>query len=206
LTVATSIVLGVTSGLFLVSGFFGLRVASDLRSGVTSTIWSPEATTNEIAFGGWLSFSFVAFAIAAVLVIVWTFSSSRSLDARGATHRRWRGGWIVGGWLIPLANLVIPKLLFNELEKGLQVPYRSEPIADSWKTETRTAVSDVWWLTWVGGVIVGQLASVTGSAESASDEAVALGITMASVALLLFAAAGVCLLMVIRRMETFSRR
>ncbi len=206
LTVAASIALGVTSVLFVVSGFFGLRVASDLRSGVTSTIGSREATTSEIAFGGWLSFSFAAFAVAAVLVIVWIFSSSRSLDARGATHRRWRGGWIVGGWLIPLANLVIPKLLVNELEKGLQVPYRSAPITDSWKTETRTTVADVWWLSWVGGVVVGQVASVTGSAEGASDAAVAAGITMASIALLLFAIAGVCLLLVIRRMETFSKR
>jgi Domain of unknown function (DUF4328) len=203
---AVVVCLGVTSSLMFVSAFFGIRVASEVGAGGALSADITEATSNEVAFGGWSSFALLSFVITAILVMRWTWVASRALDARGAAGRRWRGGWTVGAWFIPIANLVIPKLMFNELERGLQVPASQFPIAEAWRSRTRTQVADVWWATWVAATVVGQIASVTGGAEGAPDDAVAMGMRLVAMSMFGLAVAGVSLAIVIRRMEAFATR
>ena len=207
LTNSLSVGLTLTSVLFVVASFFGLRVASDLRDGVGSGLDPSEpSTANEIAFGAWASFGLVAFFVTAVLVIAWTYTASRAIDARGAEGRAWRGGWTIGGWLIPVANLAIPKLVFNELEKAAQVPFDGAPIRDAWRDNTRTQIADLWWGLWVAGIVISQVSAFLGGGDGASDAEIATDITVTSVALLCVAAAGVALVLVTRRLATFSRR
>ena len=207
LTNATSIAVALSSSLFVVAAFFGFRVAADIRESgeVLSAVGEP-ATANEVAFGAWLSFGLLAFVIAGVLVIAWTYTTSKALDARGATERRWTGGWAIGSWLIPIANFVLPKLVFNEIEKAAQVPHRGEDIADSWRSETRTQLADLWWGLWVTGVVASQVAAILASSEDAPASALADGLTINSVGLLVMAGAGVAFVLVIRRIAVFSRR
>jgi Domain of unknown function (DUF4328) len=206
LTRATIVFVAASSVLLGVAAFFAMRVAADLRNGIGLSSDPADATSNEIAFSGWAGFGLVAFVVAAVLLLRWVWSASKVLDARGATGRRWRGGWTIGVWFIPFANYILPKLMFNELEKGLQVAYRSEPIGDEWTSATRTELADLWWLLWVSAVIVGQFASFIGGGQDASDDQVATGFMLAAFAMAGFAVAGAVLVFVIRRIETFSQR
>jgi hypothetical protein len=56
--------------------------------------------------------------ILAVLVIIWTFRAMKNNEALGRTDARFKPGWGIAGWLIPLANLVIPVLILQDLWRG----------------------------------------------------------------------------------------
>ncbi|MGI9585132.1 MAG: DUF4328 domain-containing protein [Acidimicrobiia bacterium] len=195
-----------TSILMVVSSFFGLRYAGDLRSGeaiISSDVGDVGAT--EIAYTGWLSVALLMFVITGVFVLIWTYKTSKALDSRGPVDRRWRGGWTIFSWIIPFANFVIPKLVFNEIEKISQTPFVGEPIGNSWKQMTRTRLADLWWLLWVGGVLLSQMSAVV-NLGGEDEGTLATSVTVTSFSYVFFAAAGVALALVMRRIELFSRR
>jgi hypothetical protein len=207
LTTAVSVLVGIASGLMVVVAFFGFRYASELSDlGADASSVTRDPTPSEIAFAGWLLLAGLVLVAAAVTSLVWVFTASRAGDARGATTRSWRGGWAVGVWFIPLANLVLPKLLFNELERIFQVPFRGVPIEDSWRQESRTQLADLWWALWVAGSVVSLSSWFLSPSDVTSGEALGSSVTLTSITLVLTAVAGVLFALVVRRIEVFSRR
>lgn len=207
LTYAVTIALMLTSSLFIVTAFYGFRVAGELRDGGSplSTVIEG-ATSAEIAFSGWFALAVIAFLAAGVLTIAWTVNASRAFDARGASGRRWRGGWTVGSWLIPLANFVLPKLLFNELERISRTPSNGEPVAERWRSRPRSTLGDLWWGLWLGGIVTNQASTVLSGGLGVidgtgdlTDDQLATGLSLSALAFLLIAGAGIALLFVIRR-------
>ena len=57
-----------------------------------------------------------------ILVIVWTFTAHRASQLLWNGDRNWRIGWTIGGWFIPAAQFVIPKLVMNETERIARTP------------------------------------------------------------------------------------
>ena len=84
--------------------------------------------------------------VAGILFIVWLYRAYRSAESRGAVGRRWGPGWAIGGWFIPLANLVIPKMVVNETDRMSNPETGAPPIEDRWKQLPRMRSSDAWWL------------------------------------------------------------
>ncbi len=95
----------------------------------------------------------LAFLVSTVLMLVWSNYAYKAADSRGATMRRWSSGWTVGGWFIPFANVVIPKLVMNEIDR-MSSDALVEPIGDRWRDMRRSQVSDWWWGLYVPGSIV----------------------------------------------------
>ncbi|MDJ0790638.1 MAG: DUF4328 domain-containing protein [Acidimicrobiia bacterium] len=207
LTNAVSILVGVASALLVMAAFFGFRFADELRElGDTATDLTRDPTASEFAYAGWFLLAGVMLAIAAVTTVVWVFTTSRAGDQRGATGRTWRGGWTVGSWVIPIANLVLPKLVFNELEKIFQVPYRGLPIEEEWRGYDRTALADLWWALWVAGSVVSLGGVFLSPGDADSGETLASGVTLTAFTMLLTAASGVFFILVVRRIRVFSTR
>lgn len=208
LTNAVSILVGVASALLMVAAFFGFRYASELPAlGDDAGSVTRDPTASELAFAGWLMLAGVLLAVAAVTTLVWIFQASRVADARGATGRRWRGGWAIGVWVIPIANFVLPKLLFNELEKVFQVPFDGVPVDDAWRSRERTGLADLWWALWVGGSAVSLWSWFSGpGAEATAGDVLASSVRLTSITMLLTAAAGVVFIPVVRRIVVFSTR
>ena len=96
--------------------------------------------------------------ITGILFIIWLYKAYRSAESRGATGRRWGPGWAIGGWFIPLANLVIPKMVVNETDRMSNPEAGEPPIEDRWKRLPRMRSSDAWWLL----LLVGTAAYWTG--------------------------------------------
>jgi hypothetical protein len=48
-----------------------------------------------------------------VLVIIWLFRAVKNTELWNVDRGRWAPGWAIGGWFIPLANIVIPFLVFS---------------------------------------------------------------------------------------------
>lgn len=205
LTYAVTLSLMLTSSLFIVSAFFAFRVADDLRTDGGEVITGlDDLTSNEAAFTGWLAVGILAFVVTGILTIVWTWRASAAFDRRGPTGRRWRGGWTIGAWLIPFANLVLPKLVFNELERLARTPATGDPIGESWSDQPRSTLGDLWWALWVAGVLVNQLSAVLSGDVDATDAEFATALSVNAIGLSLLAAAGIAFLFVLRRIAVDS--
>lgn len=207
LTLVLSIALSVTSAVLAGAAYSGMRYASALQkfSGTLSDRETESLEPVELVWASWSALGLLLLIFTGVLVIVWTHATSRSLDNRGPIGRRWRGGWTIGAWLIPLANLVIPKLVFNEVEKIAQVPYGGAPIGEEWRTRPRSQLGDLWWLLWIGGVIPSQLIQIVVGDPTGDAGRLAIMLNINSLTYALFAGAGIALAFLVRQIERFSR-
>lgn len=136
--------------------------------------------------------------VSGILFIIWLFKASNAMDRRGPIGRSWSSGWAIGGWFIPLASLVIPKLVFAELERIAQVPYGGVPIGERWKPYPRSGISDLWWLMWVSASVVGFVGYWIGTLPEVENEPVAWALTIWAISLLMTAGAGVALVVTLR--------
>lgn len=81
--------------------------------------------------------------VIAVLFIVWMWRAAKNNEALGRDNPRLGSGWAIGGWFIPLANLVIPVLVLQDLWRGsaAQIP-RGDM---RWRITDRSALVGWWW-------------------------------------------------------------
>lgn len=78
-----------------------------------------------------------------VCFIIWIWRAAKNNEALGRPQPRLGSGWAIGGWFIPLANLVIPVLVAQDLWRGSDA---SVPRGDiRWKIAPRSALVGWWW-------------------------------------------------------------
>ncbi|KAB1914816.1 DUF4328 domain-containing protein [Micromonospora sp. AMSO31t] len=90
----------------------------------------------------------VALLVAAVLVIVWTWRARKNIEAFPGAQPALGPGWAIAGWLVPIANFVVPaRVVANVARNSL------------WRRNT-TVLVGVWWAAWlvftIGDRIVSQ--------------------------------------------------
>jgi hypothetical protein len=206
-TVVVEVALAVASVVLVAASVAGFGYASALQkfSGVLSDAENGSLESVELTWAGWTGLALLLLVATGLLVMAWTYTTSRALDARGPIGRRWRGAWTVGAWLIPFANLVLPKLVFDEIEKIAQVPYGNVPVGDAWRDYSRFQLGDLWWLLWIGGVIPSQITQILLGDPGSDAGRLAILVSISSFTYALFAGAGVALVFLIRRVERSSR-
>ncbi len=97
--------------------------------------------------------------VLAVLTIIWWYQSYQAIEKTGATDRTWSAGWAVGGWFIPFANFVIPKLVLNEVDR---VSAAAEEGSTEWRGRRLLPSANMWWVFLViGGVLLGVGGTIT---------------------------------------------
>lgn len=94
-------------------------------------------------------FSLVALVVA-VLTIIWWYQAYQTVEDRAPLleGRSWSAGWAIGGWFIPIANLIIPKLVLNEIDRASSSLDVGLP---TWKEHRLAPASNWWWASWVFG-------------------------------------------------------
>lgn len=206
-TLIVSIALSVASAVLLGAAFSGLRYASALQkySGELSEGARQELGPTELTWASWAALALLALLISGILVIGWTYSASRSLERRGPTGRRWSGAWPIWSWIIPFANLVLPKFVFNEIEKIAQAPYANVPIGEEWRAFERSQLGDLWWLLWIGGVIPSQIVQLLIGDPAGDSGRLAMMVNVGAFSNVFFAGAGIALVVLVRRIEASSR-
>jgi hypothetical protein len=101
-----------TAGLWLMAVVYLAKAAA--TPVLDSGSFSPALTMLFVVLAlGWL-FTVVSF-------LTWLYLARDTLDRRGERYLRWSKGWSIGGWFIPVANLVIPCLVVGEVY-GHSVP------------------------------------------------------------------------------------
>ena len=82
-----------------------------------------------------------------VLLIIWMWRVAKNAELTGRTQPRFGPGWAIGGWFIPLASLVIPVLVMQDLWRASDpaVP-RGDPV---WRRRPGSAPAGMrpamWW-------------------------------------------------------------
>jgi hypothetical protein len=89
--------------------------------------------------------------VVAILTIIWWYQAYQAIERAGVAQRRWSSGWAVGGWFIPLANLVIPKKVLDEIDR---VSAAATDGAGEWRQRRVLRVSNWWWGCFVAGSVL----------------------------------------------------
>jgi hypothetical protein len=87
----------------------------------------------------------VALVVVAIVpcFIVWCWRAAKNQETLGRAPERLGSGWAVGGWFIPLANLVIPVLVVQDLWRGSDAGIaRGDP---RWRIADRSWLVGSWW-------------------------------------------------------------
>jgi hypothetical protein len=130
-----------------------------------------------------------------VLLVIWMWRVAKNAELAGRVRPRLGPGWTIGGWFIPLANLVIPVLVMQDLWRGSN-PEVARGDAD-WRRSAGSAVVG-WW--WAAHIVAMLRFGGGGEAESRNEletlrttDALAAGGSLAAIA------AAVLLIVVVRR-------
>jgi hypothetical protein len=155
--------------LFLTAGVAGLAVVA-LANAIPKmdAYWSAPAGFDDAEWAAWTDaadlftgaagFAALAGVVLFILLLVWGNQAYRSLSRTGAEGRSWSSGWAVGGWFIPLAAMVIPRLVFSEIERLAHPDNGPAPIGEGWRRRPLLGTGLAWWIL----LILAGLVSVVG--------------------------------------------
>jgi hypothetical protein len=80
------------------------------------------------------------------LLLVWTAMAHRASEVFVPGWRRWGAGWALGGWFIPFAQFVVPKLVLGEVERIASAPRSGGRVDAVWRQRSSGALGWLWWL------------------------------------------------------------
>jgi eukaryotic-like serine/threonine-protein kinase len=101
--------------------------------------------------------TFVAYPFAIVFFISWFRRAYRNLPALGATGLRYRSGWTIGSWFIPIVGLILPKQIANDIWRASDPDERLDQ-GTLWQGEEVPALYQWWWGFFVVGSFLGNAA------------------------------------------------
>jgi hypothetical protein len=135
--------------LTILSGFF---LRSRLHDYVDGTA-SRDDVRGAVALFGLLFIVVAGVSIAViVLTIIWQWRLAKNHERLGRPGTTLRAGWAIGGWFIPLANYVLPMIVFVDIWKGSDPGLG--PDDPEWKRSRVSPVLIAWWTCWVVGSII----------------------------------------------------
>ena len=142
LALAVQILFGASllvSLLFL--GLDGYGMALSHSIGVDGTGSHVDAATATLG-GSALVFGLEMLLLAgtAVTFIIWFFKSAKLSAVLDPRRQRLSPGWAIGGWFIPLAYLVLPRLVAGDIWRA------SEPLSEAAWRRPRTRLVTFWWI------------------------------------------------------------
>jgi hypothetical protein len=110
--------------------------------------------------------TFAVFVGVIVFFIRWFRRSYRNLPALGATGLRYRSGWTIGSWFIPIVGLILPKRLANDIWRASDPDERPDQ-GTLWHGDDVPALYQWWW----GFFVVSSLVdNASFRAELAADD------------------------------------
>lgn len=112
-------------------------------------------------FGG---FTVLAGFVLWILLMIWMNSAHKTTQQLWHGVRTWASGWTVGAWFIPLAQLLIPKLVLSEIERIAFAPRSGGVVTDpSWTSRPTLVIGKVWWVATAVGVVLNLIGNSLGN-------------------------------------------
>ena len=119
-----------------------------------------------------LAYTYLAlYAASGLASLIWTFRASRNAAVLSVLPQQYRPGWAVGWYFVPIANLWKPYDSMKEIWRRSAWPPQ----------EGLPPVLGQWWLMWIAGNILGQIAlRLSLNAEGVDQMLVASSLNLAS--------------------------
>ena len=101
---------------------------------------------------------FIALLASGIAFIRWFYAAYRNVTSLAPAEVRFKPGWAIGAWFVPVLNLWRPKQIANEIwhVSELQPAPAGEHASRLGKTTTLLAL---WWGFWIAGAFVGNVSS-----------------------------------------------
>lgn len=129
--------------------------------------------------------------VAALAFMCWSVRAYRNLPALGIDDRRYWTGWLVVAWFLPGINLVVPRLLLNDLWRASSPSAPARAGSAAWQHRPVASLVVRWWIACLltpTVYVVGFLAVREWSSDSATVDTVVVLTMVAANATLLLAA------------------
>jgi eukaryotic-like serine/threonine-protein kinase len=110
--------------------------------------------------------AFVVYLFVIVFFIRWFRRAYRNLPAVGATGLRYRSGWTIGSWFIPIVGLILPKQMANDIWRASDPDERPDQ-GTLWQGRETPPLYQWWWGFFVVGSLLG---NASFRAELAADD------------------------------------
>jgi hypothetical protein len=89
-----------------------------------------------------------------ILLVIWTYQIHKAANQLHAANRTWPRGWSIAAWFVPIASLILPKLVIGETERIVRAIRDSQQVTPDWRRTGATAgVGWCWWVSYVLMVI-----------------------------------------------------
>lgn len=124
--------------------FFAVRqrqLVDELGQFVTDFDLLQDLVDAEDTWAGLIAFGVFIGIASFVLVVIWLYRADGQVRSLGATGLRLARGFTIGGWFIPVANVVLLNLILSDVERASRA--NGVPIGSAWK-QRRTA-----WMVWL---------------------------------------------------------
>jgi len=129
----------------LVSGLVQLYVLQGIESGELS---DGAATANDVFYGGIGIVQLLALITTAVLFLRWFYAAYGNLPLLSAGSPRFKRGWAIGAWFVPILNLFRPKQIANDIWRGSD-PRLSPEASPDWSGGSLPGLYALWWGGWI---------------------------------------------------------
>lgn len=133
-------------------------------------------------------------AVTGIVFLVWQWRSARNAEALDRFGARFGPVWSIGGWFIPLANLVIPVLVMQDLWRS----FDPRPSIEGFRKNPRSGLIGWWW----GVFVISGFLSRGGTASSSSLSDLRSAEDAASFGAALFAVAAILAIAVVSGIST----
>jgi hypothetical protein len=159
----------VLTALLIIGVSNHLRVLTDKEAG--GLVFDTKSVNDANAFPAAMIIlsGFVALAIF-VLLVIWLYRAAKNNEALGRQNPRLGPGWAIAGWFIPLANLVIPFIIMDDVWRGADPSIaRGDP---NWRRSSTLGAIWAWLVTAVIFTIPSVIASSSGDIRADEPEKV----------------------------------
>jgi hypothetical protein len=123
-----------------------ISVVRDLRAGDFTDIVQRANDADDFVDGA-AAFFGVTQLVVAVLFIIWMYRAAKNNEALDRRQPRFSPGWSIGAWFIPLANLVIPVIIVQDLWRGATPEIPRGDVR--WRDARGSALVALWWAVWI---------------------------------------------------------
>ncbi|MEV0796478.1 DUF4328 domain-containing protein [Kribbella sp. NPDC050281] len=146
----------------------------------------------------------LALLAAAVVFIVWLWRVRWNAEMFCRGEHRFTRGWVLGSWICPVVNLWYPKQVVDDIVAASDP--RTPPQTVSLKTIPGTRLVWAWWLTWVAGLVTGNVVQrgVLGGATEVGQ--LRTNVILSSISALFTTAAAVLGVVLIQRIDELQTR
>jgi hypothetical protein len=152
-------------------------VLQDLESGIDVAVADVEAGENRSAVAAVAQA--VAFLATAIAFIVWFRRAYRNTAGLGATGMRYKPGWSIGAWFVPILALFRPKRIANDIWRASdpELPHR----ATGWHANKVHGLVHWWWAVWIVANVVSNISTnLYLAAETLSEQLLASSMAIAA--------------------------